>query len=132
MTIVRTLPRWESSMSDGCSALPVGPLWLRRRFNTWLFRRHPAASTACEGHDKAYYLGGSKQDRLEADNVMRELWILAGVPPWIGRLALALIKVGGSPGARIPEVSWSFGGDLFEYTDAPAREVGDRVHDSVK
>lgn len=109
-------------MSDGCSALPVGPLWLRRRFNTWLFKRWPEALPACEGHDRAYYLGDSKQDRAQADSVMRELWLVAGVPPWIVRLALSLIEVGGRPGARMPGVSWSFGGDLFEYTDTPARE----------
>lgn len=127
----RTLPRWKSSMSDGCSALAIGPRALRRRFNDWLFAPWPAAGEACARHDKAYYYGGTKQQRLEADEALDQAWGIAGVPGATRLAAYAAIRAFGGPGWRTPGVAWSFGGELFEYTDAPAREAGDRVDDSV-
>jgi hypothetical protein len=71
--------------SDGCSAFPDGTLQQKQ---LWL--------TCCVAHDYAYWKGGTYAERLQAD---RELMrCVAGVgEPWIARLMLAGVRVGGSP-----------------------------------
>lgn len=121
MSDPRTLPPWDPNTSDGCSALPVGSLATRMRFNAFLFRNHtPEARAACEAHDEAYYYGGSEEDRLLADNVMLKAWEEAGVSWFTRTLAYRLIRLFGGPDARTPGVSWSFGGEFFQYSDRPA------------
>lgn len=113
------LPPWDDSMSDGCSALPIGPLRLRRRFNRWLFARHPGAAWACVRHDATYYAGGSREDRLDADFALSARWEVVGVPEVVRVLAFRAIRIFGAPRWRTAGVSWAFGGARFRY-DEPA------------
>jgi hypothetical protein len=103
-------------MSDGCSALSIGPRALRRRFNLWLFSRWPDATEGCLAHDRSYYYGGSMATRLQADEDLMDAWADAGVPEQTRQLAWTLIRFGGAPTWRTPGVSWAFGGGVFEYT----------------
>lgn len=114
------VPVWVPSMSDGCSALPVGPILVRRRVNHWLFAGQPGATAVCEGHDEDYHYGGSKQDRLASDLRMRVRWEAIGVKRWKRVVVYRLIRTFGGPRWRTPGVSWAFGGDVFKYTDEPA------------
>ncbi len=116
----RTLPKWDPATSDGCSALALGSNTLRRRINTWLFRKHPDATVACEAHDEAYYYGGSKEDRREADRVLDEAWKKVGVPIVVRALGAGAIRAFGGPGAKTPGVAWAFGGEFFQFSDQPA------------
>ncbi len=112
------LPPWDDSMSDGCSALPIGPRAMRRRFNTWVFSKWPDASAGCLAHDRSYYYGGTMEDRTLADEDLMDDWEEAGVPGWVRRLAWRFIRSGGGPRWRTPGVSWAFGGGVFRYTAA--------------
>lgn len=103
-------------MSDGCSALPIGPLVLRKQFNLWVFDRWPDATAGCLAHDRAYYYGGTYEDRLQADGDLMYAWELAGVPKRTRQLAWRAIRFGGDPRWRTPGVSWGYGGGVFRYT----------------
>ncbi len=71
--------------SDGCSAFPDGTL----EFNTlWL--------DCCTAHDKAYWQGGSKEERLQSDHELRSCVAKTGQPE-IAELMLAGVRVGGTP-----------------------------------
>ena len=116
----RTLPKWDPADSDGCSALALGSHTLRRRINTWLFQDHPDATLACEAHDEAYYYGGSKEDRREADRALDQAWKKAGVAIIVRALGSGAIRAFGGPGAKTPGVAWAFGGEFFQYSEQPA------------
>lgn len=71
--------------SDGCSSFPDGT---RQQNQLWLL--------CCEDHDFAYWQGGTYQQRLAADQRLREC--VAGVgEPTIAALMLGGVRVGGSP-----------------------------------
>ena len=71
--------------SDGCSAFPNGTpgqnaLWL----------------DCCVAHDRAYWKGGTREERVAADQALEAC--VAGVgEPNIARLMLAGVRVGGTP-----------------------------------
>lgn len=117
---VPPLPPWSPKMFDGCSAMPVGPLAFRRRFNHWFFKKWPGATPGCEPHDEDHYYGGSKEDRLKSDHRFMARWEVAGVPRWLRRLTFRLVRAFGGPRWRIPGVSWAHGGGRFKYTEHPA------------
>jgi hypothetical protein len=101
-----TLPPWNDAMSDGCSGpVPVG---------------EPKYLACCFRHDEAYYYGGSRADRLVADEALRACWIANGMG-WIDAdIRVWFIRLFGGPMWRRKNVSWAFGGEVFAYTDAPA------------
>jgi len=71
--------------SDGCSAFPDGT---SEQNELWL--------ACCVDHDKAYWLGGTSDERLAADRQLKEC--VAGVgEPKIAALMLAGVRAGGSP-----------------------------------
>ncbi|NQY27003.1 MAG: hypothetical protein HRT92_07480 [Piscirickettsiaceae bacterium] len=71
--------------SDGCSSFPDGTL---NQQQLWL--------SCCTEHDKSYWRGGSYQQRLEADLLLRECVTAVG-QPIIAELMLKGVRVGGSP-----------------------------------
>lgn len=71
--------------SDGCSAFPDGTptqqdLWLK----------------CCVEHDKAYWQGGTYQQREQADEVLRSCVADIG-EPLLAELMQAGVRIGGSP-----------------------------------
>ena len=118
---LRTLPAWDRLTSDGCSALPVGPRAFRLRINNWLFRYFDGATAACEDHDEAYYYGGSQDDRRQADRVLDEAWRVSGVSRSIRFIGNRAIRSFGGPRAKLPGVSWAYGGSHFDYSEQPAK-----------
>lgn len=112
--MVRTLPRWKASMSDGCSIPPI----LQGMITTDV-----AMHNACVRHDELYYYGGTEGDRLKADLKWAVALIDAGVAfsqvwDWLG-----FVRAFGGPEFRSFGVSWSFGGEVFAYTETPATPV---------
>jgi len=101
----RTLPPWDDSMSDGCSFSPDV---------------NDGVRAACTIHDKAYYYGGSEQDRLAADDKFREDLVRADMWRWVASIYYRGVRTFGGPGLRLKGVSWSFGGEYFAYDDHPA------------
>lgn len=72
-------------VSDGCSAFPDGT-----------FADNRLWQGCCVTHDKAYWQGGSYQQRLAADKVLKQCVTAIGKPN-IAKLMLAGVRVGGSP-----------------------------------
>ena len=52
--------------------------------------------TCCVEHDKAYWRGGSYQERLVADQKLRDCVAETG-QPFIGEIMLGGVRAGGSP-----------------------------------
>ena len=71
--------------SDGCSSFPDGNL---KQNTLWL--------SCCVEHDKSYWMGGLKQQRLEADLALRSCVAQTGEKV-ISQLMLTGVRVGGSP-----------------------------------
>ncbi|WP_196139057.1 hypothetical protein [Aliikangiella sp. G2MR2-5] len=71
--------------SDGCSSFPDGTIKHRK---LWL--------ECCVAHDKAYWLGGSYQQRKKADEELKQCVEQVGEKQ-IAKLMLAGVRVGGSP-----------------------------------
>lgn len=72
-------------VSDGCSAFPDGTfsqqqLWLK----------------CCTEHDKAYWRGGTREERKLADQALQSCVAAVGEPA-VAALMLAGVRVGGSP-----------------------------------
>ncbi len=71
--------------SDGCSMFPDGTLSQQQ---LWL--------ECCTEHDKAYWAGGTYQQRKQADIALKQCVTAVGEPQ-IAQLMLAGVRVGGSP-----------------------------------
>lgn len=71
--------------SDGCSAWPDGTL---KEKQLWL--------SCCTTHDRAYWQGGTYQQRLAADQTLRDCVAELGKPE-IAVVMLGGVRVGGSP-----------------------------------
>tara|TARA_R110000824_G_scaffold336_7_gene2126 strand:- start:35872 stop:36231 length:360 start_codon:yes stop_codon:yes gene_type:complete len=71
--------------SDACSAFPEGTL---TQNELWL--------DCCVAHDYAYWKGGTKQERLAADQALKVCVAEAGEPE-IALLMLSGVRVGGTP-----------------------------------
>lgn len=103
---------WSDSMSDGCSV----PTFLRKIIKTETLEQ----CLACIAHDRAYYYGGSKKDKLLADLELFANLTAAGMPVWLASLYYIGVRIGGRPFFKVSNVSWAFGGSVFAYTDVPA------------
>ncbi|MBX2882849.1 MAG: hypothetical protein KTR32_23060 [Granulosicoccus sp.] len=71
--------------SDGCSAFPDGTLGQNE---LWL--------TCCTAHDYAYWKGGTREERKQADLALRECVASVGEEE-VALLMLAGVRVGGTP-----------------------------------
>jgi len=71
--------------SDGCSSFPNGTV---EQETLWL--------SCCTDHDKAYWQGGSYQQRLDADIELKRCVAAVGEPV-IAEVMLSGVRVGGSP-----------------------------------
>lgn len=82
--------------SDGCSSFPNGTL---EQKELWL--------SCCEVHDYAYWVGGTYQQRLDADDALQQCVVAVGEPE-IAQLMLAGVRVGGTP--FLPtQFRWGYG-----------------------
>lgn len=80
-----TTDRIQPFASDGCSDFPDGT-----RAHRTLWR------ACCVEHDKAYWRGGTYDDRVAADQALERCVAAVGEPE-VARLMLAGVRVGGSP-----------------------------------
>lgn len=107
--------------SDGCSSFPDGTY---KQQTIWL--------SCCIEHDRAYWKGGTSDERKEADNALRVCIKNVG-EPGIATLMLAGVRVGGTP--YLPtSFRWAYGwpylrgykglseADLLEVADMEKRE----------
>jgi len=92
--------------SDGCSG---GMSWFWRTF----LRRDPPWEGACRDHDYAYWYGGSKDDRLQADICLAAHVTLAGYPLTAFIMYYA-VRIGGMPSWRF-SWCWNYGSKTKGY-----------------
>lgn len=82
--------------SDGCSAFPDGTF---KDSDKWL--------NCCITHDKAYWLGGTYEERLKADDDLKACIESVGDKK-LAKLMWAGVRVGGSP-YWFSSFRWSYG-----------------------
>ena len=86
--------------TDGCSAFPDGT---PEQQDLWL--------NCCVRHDRAYWKGGTHEERVLADEALRECVALVGEPE-ISELMLLGVRVGGTP--YLPtKFRWGYGWPFF-------------------
>lgn len=98
--LLAAAPAWAEGLrpfaSDGCSDFPDGT---PSQQDLW---RH-----CCTAHDRSYWLGGTRAERLAADLELRRC--VAGVgEPTVAALMLAGVRVGGTPWLPT-RFRWGFG-----------------------
>lgn len=82
--------------SDGCSAFPDGTY---QQQELWL--------SCCTAHDRAYWQGGTYDERLAADNELKQCVTNVGEKQ-IADIMLAGVRVGGTP--FLPtQFRWGYG-----------------------
>ena len=97
--------------SDGCSSFPDGTL---RQRELWL--------GCCEAHDKAYWLGGNYQQRMDADKALKAC-VEKVADKALAQLMLAGVRVGGSP-YWPTTFRWGYGWDYGRgYQEASDEEI---------
>lgn len=105
------LAPWNDSMSDGCSV----PSFLR-----FIVKKETLDETkVCVLHDKAYYYGGSAEDRERADEALRVGLIKAGMPRALAFVYWLGVRIFGHPDWRFTKRSWANGNQCFAYTAKP-------------
>lgn len=97
--------------SDGCSAFPDGT---PSQKTLWL--------DCCYQHDRAYWQGGTRDQRAAADQALRACVAAVGEPE-IAALMLAGVRVGGTP--YLPtRFRWGYGWPFFRgYKPLSADEI---------
>jgi len=109
-------------VSDGCSAWPDGTLAQK---DLWL--------KCCEVHDVAYWQGGTRLARLEADEALERCVADIGEPA-MGVVMLAGVRVGGSPWWP-SSFRWGYGWPwprgYGELTNAEREQVARELKQSV-
>ncbi len=84
--------------SDGCSAIPDGPRGDPQRWQS-----------ACVAHDRTYWLGGTADERLEADRRLRGAIRESG-NPLVAEFVYLGVRFGGLPWLPTPwRWGWGFG-----------------------
>lgn len=95
--------------TDGCSG---GMSWFWKTF----FRKLPPWEKCCIAHDKAYWRGGTKEQRKKADRKLQECVTKKGYPR-MGKLMYHAVQLGGSPLLPLPW-RWGYGYNYYKgYTD---------------
>ncbi|GAW97114.1 MULTISPECIES: hypothetical protein [Colwellia] len=95
-TTVYSADEIKPFISDGCSSFPDGTLEDK---DLWL--------SCCTAHDFSYWVGGTYQDCVEADESLRQCVTNVGEPV-IAKLMLAGVRVGGTP--YLPtKFRWGYG-----------------------
>lgn len=103
--------------TDGCSAFPDG---LPSHHDLWL--------RCCTAHDRAYWLGGTYDERRTADNALRQCVLEAGKPT-IAELMLRGVRVGGSPWLPT-SFRWGYGwpyGRGYQSVTPEERAIAERL-----
>ncbi len=122
--LIQGIPEFDPEKhSDGCSggmsaAYAKLPKWVHDKFGATLPWRH-----CCVEHDKAYYYGGSREDKLEADEVLKRC-VEATLNDKNAGLLLGLamqmaVTVGGQP-YFITSYRWGYGEDFRGTENLPS------------
>ncbi|QSI78379.1 hypothetical protein [Niveibacterium microcysteis] len=101
--------------TDGCSSFPDGTPWQQ---TLWL--------DCCVKHDIAYWIGGTKEDRVAADETLEQC-VAAVAEPAIAKLMLAGVRAGGTP--YFPTTyRWGYGWSYPRGYGALSRDDAEQVN----
>ncbi|PTY36470.1 hypothetical protein BGP77_04000 [Saccharospirillum sp. MSK14-1] len=101
--------------TDGCSVFPNGT---PRQQSLWL--------DCCIAHDLAYWMGGTRDERRQADEELRQCVADIGEEE-IGEIMLTGVRVGGSP-YWPTAYRWGYGWGLWRGYEAVTDEELEQVH----
>ena len=109
----KNLPAFDKNIhSDGCSG-GMSALYAQL---TFLHEKHGSElqwRSCCEEHDKAYYYGGSKEDKKTADAALKSCVNNVIGTKFLGNAMQIAVKLGGGP--YLPtSYRWGYGED-FNY-----------------
>ena len=105
--------------SDGCSAFPDGTFEQRQ---LWL--------SCCIEHDRAYWRGGTRKERINADKRLKACVEAVGEPA-IARLMMAGVRVGGTP--YLPtKFRWGYGWPYLRGYKALTDEEQEQVREALE
>ena len=115
--------RLADFVSDGCSAFPDGT-----------YEERALWQSCCVIHDLAYWLGGTRSERKQADIALKEC--VAGVgEPTIAQLMLAGVTVGGTPWLPT-QFRWGYGWPFWRgYSETSEEEkpmVEEKTHAALQ
>ncbi len=121
---IQGIPEFDPQKhSDGCSggmssAYAKLPRWVHERFGETLPWRD-----CCVAHDQAYYYGGSREDKLQADEILKRCVETRLQDEHAGLLlGLAMqmaVTIGGQP-YFITAYRWGYGEDFRGTEDLPS------------
>ncbi len=105
------LPKFDAKRhSDGCSG---GMSALYKKL-TFLHKKHGAKlkwHNCCVIHDEAYYYGGTKEDKTQADKNLSQCVSKVVGNKFLGKTMQLAVKIGGSP--HLPtSYRWGYGEDF--------------------
>jgi hypothetical protein len=101
--------------SDGCSAFPNGTF---KQQELWL--------SCCTAHDYAYWQGGTYDERLAADNKLKQCVAKVGEKQ-IADIMLAGVRVGGSP-FWPTQFRWGYGWPYPRFYKALSEHEKQQIH----
>lgn len=104
--------------TDGCSAFPNGT---QNQQSLWL--------NCCIKHDLAYWQGGTKDQKRQADEDLKQCVVAQGEPE-VGKLMLAGVKVGGTPFLPTPfrwGYGWKFGRGFEPLSENDQQQVNQQL-----
>lgn len=104
------LPNFNTEVhSDGCSggmsAIYSELKFLHKKNGKTLEWRH-----CCELHDQAYYYGGSKKEKIRADENLASCVTKVVGNQFLGKMMQAAVEIGGGPYLPTP-YRWGYGED---------------------
>lgn len=101
--------------SDGCS----GGMSAIYKKLTFLHEKHGKIlewRQCCEVHDQAYYYGGTKQDKQNADNALNACVTQVIGDKYLGKAMQIAVEIGGGP--NLPtSFRWGYGEDYIDQPD---------------
>ncbi|MEJ2688828.1 MAG: dual specificity protein phosphatase family protein [Deltaproteobacteria bacterium] len=112
-------PRLSNFTSDGCMLFPDGPISERGRW-----------CECCLNHDIAYWRGGTKNDRLKADEELKACVLERTKDKTLSETMYLGVRAGGHP--AFPTwyrwaYGWSYGRGYAPLTDSERRQVKKRL-----
>jgi len=110
---ISNIPTFDvNKHSDGCS----GGMSLIYSKLTLLHKQHGKTlewRKCCEVHDKAYYYGGTKQMKKQADSKLSQCVTKVVGNEFLGKAMQAAVEIGGGPNLPTP-YRWGYGSDFRE------------------
>ncbi|MFK8012815.1 MAG: hypothetical protein AB8B80_12300 [Marinicellaceae bacterium] len=110
---INGIPDFDVNLhSDGCSG-GMSAIYKQLEFLHQSYGKNLAWRNCCEIHDEAYYYGGSKEEKLIADEKLSICVSKVVGNQFIGKAMQVAVEIGGGPHLPTP-YRWGYGEDFRE------------------